>query len=229
MADQPVSMEVLGLTAQIVAAHVSNNAVPTDHLPSLIQDIYRALSGMGREAPVVQEKPAPAVPVKKSIFPDYLVCLEDGKKLKMLKRHLSTAYGMTPEQYREKWGAELCQTSLIAGQADRAGHQAARQEVARFGVTPPSSIRARPKLMLGAWGNGFIPPNFFTHPPARQACAAPCAAPAPATPAAAPPGPARRRSRENAVPPCQARPASHPAPAATRSGRYRHRPSAARG
>jgi predicted transcriptional regulator len=103
MADQPVSMEVLGLTAQIVAAHVSHNSVPADHLPSLIQDIYRTLSGMGREAPVIAEKPAPAVPVKKSIFPDYLVCLEDGKKLKMLKRHLSTAYDMTPEQYREKW------------------------------------------------------------------------------------------------------------------------------
>jgi predicted transcriptional regulator len=104
MADQPVSMEVLGLTAQIVAAHVSHNAVPADHLPSLIQDIYRTLSGMGQEAPIVADKQSPAVPVKKSIFPDYLVCLEDGKKLKMLKRHLSTAYAMTPEQYREKWG-----------------------------------------------------------------------------------------------------------------------------
>jgi len=104
MADQPVSMEVLGLTAQIVAAHVSHNAVPADHLPSLIQDIYRTLSGMGQEAPIVVDKQLPAVPVKKSIFPDYLVCLEDGKKLKMLKRHLSTAYAMTPEQYREKWG-----------------------------------------------------------------------------------------------------------------------------
>jgi predicted transcriptional regulator len=104
MADQPVSMEVLGLTAQIVAAHVSHNAVPADHLPSLIQDIYRTLSGMGQEAPIVADKQLPAVPVKKSIFPDYLVCLEDGKKLKMLKRHLSTAYAMTPEQYREKWG-----------------------------------------------------------------------------------------------------------------------------
>ncbi len=105
MADQPVSMEILGLTAQIVAAHVSNNAVPADHLPSLIHDIYRSLSGMGREAPqAAPEKPTPAVPVRKSVFPDYLVCLEDGKKLKMLKRHLSTAYGMTPEHYREKWG-----------------------------------------------------------------------------------------------------------------------------
>jgi predicted transcriptional regulator len=104
MADQPVSLDVLGLTAQIVSAHVANNTVPADQLPALIQTIYRTLSGMGREAPIVPEKPAPAVPVKKSIFPDYLVCLEDGKKLKMLKRHLSTAYAMTPDQYREKWG-----------------------------------------------------------------------------------------------------------------------------
>jgi predicted transcriptional regulator len=105
MADQPVSMDVLGLTAQIVAAHVSHNTVPPTHLPALIKDVYRTLSGMGREPePVVQNRPVPAVPVRKSIFPDYLVCLEDGKKLKMLKRHLNTSYDMTPEQYREKWG-----------------------------------------------------------------------------------------------------------------------------
>ncbi len=105
MADQPMSMDVLGLTAQIVAAHVANNVVPAGELASLIQDVYRTLSGVGHSAlPVVLEKPAPAVPVKKSVFPDYIVCLEDGKKLKMLKRHLSTAYDMTPEQYRERWG-----------------------------------------------------------------------------------------------------------------------------
>ena len=105
MADQPVSLDVLGLTAQIVAAHVSNNAVASDALSSLIHDVYKTLSGVGREAPpVVSEKPQPAVPAKKSVFPDYIVCLEDGKKLKMLKRHLKTAYNMTPEQYRERWG-----------------------------------------------------------------------------------------------------------------------------
>jgi predicted transcriptional regulator len=106
MADQPLSMEVLGLTAQIVAAHVSNNPVAPEGLPGLIQDVYRTLSGIGHDVPApapVHEKPAPAVPVKKSVFPDYLVCLEDGKKLKMLKRHLATSYNMTPEQYREKW------------------------------------------------------------------------------------------------------------------------------
>ena len=108
MAEQPLSMEMLGLTAQIVAAHVSNNAVAPEGVPGLIQDVYRTLNGIGREAPpaapAAVEKPQPAVPVKKSIFADHLICLEDGKHLKMLKRHLATAYNMTPEQYREKWG-----------------------------------------------------------------------------------------------------------------------------
>lgn len=104
MAEQPVSIDILGLTAQIVAAHVSHNPVAQDHLPGLIRDVYRSLSGIGVEAPPPPpEKQLPAVPVKKSVFADYLVCLEDGKQLKMLKRHLATAYNMTPEQYREKW------------------------------------------------------------------------------------------------------------------------------
>ena len=94
---------MLGLTAQIVSAHVSNNSVTIDALPSLIQDVYRTLAGVGRE-PVQPEKPQPAVPVKKSIFPDYIICLEDGKKLKMLKRHLKTSYNLSPDQYRDRWG-----------------------------------------------------------------------------------------------------------------------------
>ena len=102
MADQPVSLDVLGMTAQIVSAHVSNNPVPADELPGLINEVYRSLSGVGAQSPVA-EKPQPAVPVKKSVFPDHIVCLEDGKKLKMLKRHLKTAYDLTPEQYRERW------------------------------------------------------------------------------------------------------------------------------
>jgi predicted transcriptional regulator len=103
MAEQPVSMDVLGLTVQIVSAHVANNVVPNDELAGLIQLVYRTLSGVGRAAPLA-EKPAPAVPVRKSVFHDHIICLEDGKKLKMLKRHLQTAYGITPEQYRERWG-----------------------------------------------------------------------------------------------------------------------------
>ncbi|HTW27087.1 MAG TPA: MucR family transcriptional regulator [Acetobacteraceae bacterium] len=95
--------DVLGLTAQIVSAHVSNNAVTTDALPNLIQEVYKTLAGIGKE-PAAPDKPQPAVPVRRSVFPDHIVCLEDGKKLKMLKRHLKTAYNMTPEQYRERWG-----------------------------------------------------------------------------------------------------------------------------
>lgn len=103
MAESPANQNVLGLTAQIVAAHVSNNPVSPEALPALIQEVYKTLSGVGREPPV-PERPQPAVPVKRSIFPDYIVCLEDGKKLKMLKRHLKTAYNLSPEQYRDRWG-----------------------------------------------------------------------------------------------------------------------------
>jgi predicted transcriptional regulator len=103
MVENSASSTLLGLTAQIVSAHVSNNSVSTDALPALIQEVYKTLSGVGQE-PISLERPAPAVPVKKSVFPDHIVCLEDGKKLKMLKRHLKTAYNMTPEQYRERWG-----------------------------------------------------------------------------------------------------------------------------
>ena len=102
MTEQAESSDVLGLTAQIVSAHVSNNSIGAEALPSLIQDVYRTLAGVGKEQ-VLPDKQQPAVPVKKSVFPDYIICLEDGKKLKMLKRHLKTSYNMTPEQYREKW------------------------------------------------------------------------------------------------------------------------------
>jgi predicted transcriptional regulator len=102
MTEQADNADVLGLTAQIVSAHVSNNAIGADALPALIQDVYRTLAGVGKEQ-VLPDKQQPAVPVKKSVFPDFIICLEDGKKLKMLKRHLKTSYNMTPEQYREKW------------------------------------------------------------------------------------------------------------------------------
>ncbi|EFH09148.1 MucR family transcriptional regulator [Teichococcus cervicalis] len=107
MSEEQGGRELLGLTAQIVAAHVSNNSVPLTDVPSLIEQVHRTLSGLGSApvaASVPAERPQPAVPVKKSVTDEYLVCLEDGKKLKMLKRHLKTAYDMTPEQYRERWG-----------------------------------------------------------------------------------------------------------------------------
>lgn len=94
---------VLRLTAQIVAAHVEHNAVQADALPGLIEKVYHTLRDVG-QAPVEPSKPVPAVPIKQSIKPEFIVCLEDGKKLKMLKRHLMTAYKMTPAQYRSRWG-----------------------------------------------------------------------------------------------------------------------------
>lgn len=105
MVDNATNADLLGLTAEIVSAHVSNNPVSMTDLPSLITEVHRTLSSLGSvAAPVEVEKKPPAVAIKKSITPDYLVCLEDGKKLKMLKRHLQTAYNMSPDQYREKWG-----------------------------------------------------------------------------------------------------------------------------
>jgi|SRR5690625_2200537 len=104
MPETPKPTELLSLTSNIVAAHVSNNAVAPGDVPTLIRDVYDVLAEVGGTAPKEEERPVPAVPIKKSVTPDYLICLEDGKKLKMLKRHLKTAYGMTPEEYREKWG-----------------------------------------------------------------------------------------------------------------------------
>jgi len=95
--------DILALTTEIVAAHVSNNTVSVGDLPHLINQVYQSLSTIGSGAPPVVERPQPAVSVKKSITPEYIICLEDGKKLKMLKRHLKTAYNMTPEDYRERW------------------------------------------------------------------------------------------------------------------------------
>jgi predicted transcriptional regulator len=94
------------LTADIVAAYVSNHVVPIGDLGTLISDVHTALSTTSAPAPAatVVEKPKPPVPIKKSIEEDYLICLEDGQKFKSLKRHLMTHYNMTPEEYREKWG-----------------------------------------------------------------------------------------------------------------------------
>jgi predicted transcriptional regulator len=94
---------LLDLTTEIVAAHVSNNAVGMDELPLLISEIHRSLAALGTEPEPVQERLQPAISVKKSVTPDFIICLEDGKKLKMLKRHLMTSYGLTPEEYRERW------------------------------------------------------------------------------------------------------------------------------
>jgi len=95
--------ELLPLVTDIVAAHLSNNNVPSGELPQLIRDVYHALAATSAGGPVPAARPDPAVSIKKSVTADYIVCLEDGKKQKMLKRHLRTAHSMSPEQYRERW------------------------------------------------------------------------------------------------------------------------------
>lgn len=96
--------ELLALTTEIVASHVSNNTVAVSDLPEVIQKVYGSLNTLSPDPePQQVEKPQPAVAIKKSVTPEYIICLEDGKKLKMLKRHLKTRYDMTPEDYRKRW------------------------------------------------------------------------------------------------------------------------------
>ena len=94
---------ILALTTEIVSAHVSNNSTGRDTIPDLIQSVFDRLSALAGDEPAPTEF-TPAVPIRKSITDDHIICLEDGRRLKMLKRHLMTSYGMTPEAYRAKWG-----------------------------------------------------------------------------------------------------------------------------
>ncbi len=99
------SRDLLRMTTDVVSKYLSNNMVATSQVPELIAAVYDCFKNLGREAlPVAAEPPKPAVPIKKSIGDDYIICLEDGKKLKMLKRHLRTTYNLTPDDYRAKWG-----------------------------------------------------------------------------------------------------------------------------
>ncbi|WP_417667405.1 MucR family transcriptional regulator [Roseibium sp.] len=104
MTDSPVDANLIDLTADIVSAYVSNNTVASTDLPNLINEVYGALQRTATESLEPEPEPLkPAVPIKKSVMADYIICLEDGKKFKSLKRHLRTHYDMTPEEYREKW------------------------------------------------------------------------------------------------------------------------------
>jgi predicted transcriptional regulator len=102
--DGPQDNHFIELTADIVSAHVGNNSVAVSDLPLIIQKVYDALSGLQKPAEAPPEPLVPAVSIRTSVKPDYIVCLDDGKRLKMLRRHLMTHYGMTPDDYRAKWG-----------------------------------------------------------------------------------------------------------------------------
>ncbi|MGH1398832.1 MAG: MucR family transcriptional regulator [Alphaproteobacteria bacterium] len=104
MGEEITREDLLAYTSEIVASYVGNNAIAAQEIPALIDQVYKGLSNVGGNASLLADRPKPAVAIKKSITPDHIICLEDGKKLKMLKRHLNTAYGMSPDEYRERWG-----------------------------------------------------------------------------------------------------------------------------
>jgi len=138
---------LITLTSDIVAAHVSNNSVTVDDLPTLITAVYGALAGLGGPVAVVEEKPEPAVSVRASVKPDYIVCLEDGKKLKMLKRHLMTHYNMTPDDYRARWNLPADYPMVAPNYAEK------RRELAKkigLGRKPNVKRGRRPKAAAAA-------------------------------------------------------------------------------
>ncbi len=137
------------LTADIVSAHAANHNVAANDLPGLIANVYAALAGLGTAAARPEEKLVPAVPVRLSVKPDYIVCLESGRKLKMLKRHLMTRYGMTPDEYRGKWGLP-----------------------ADYPMVAPNYAKVRSELAksigLGSQGRGGRPKKAASKPAAKR-------------------------------------------------------------
>jgi predicted transcriptional regulator len=136
--------EVLDLTAQIVSAHLARNTVAIEELPALIREVYNALSTVGEAEVAEAGPPEPAVPVTKSVFPDYIVCLECGKRLTMLKRHLMAEHNMTVDQYRAKWGLPSNYPMVAPNYAKTRSELAKKMGLGRRRtVTPPAMKRAR--------------------------------------------------------------------------------------
>ena len=136
--------EILRMTAQIVAAYVGKNPVAADEVPDVIDTVYNSLRGLDRSgAEQGIEPPKPAVSIRQSVTPDYIVCLEDGKKLKMLKRHLRAVYDMTPEEYRTKWGLPTDYPMVAPNYAAKRSEFAKRIGLGRKkGERPPQPRRA---------------------------------------------------------------------------------------
>jgi predicted transcriptional regulator len=136
--------ELLALTAEIVAAHVGNNAVAGTEVAGLIQSVFDTLGRLAADEPVAAAEQTPAVPIRRSVTDNHIVCLEDGKKLKMLKRHLMTDHGMTPDEYRERWGLKRDYPMVAPN------YSAQRQTLARqLGLgrkpAPPPAPEPKPK------------------------------------------------------------------------------------
>jgi predicted transcriptional regulator len=133
--------DLIAMTAGIVSAYVTSNAVPVSELPTLIRSVHRALSGTGgSEAPSASAR-EPAVSIKRSITPDYLVCLEDGRRFKSLKRHLRTQYDLSPEQYRAKWGLPKDYPMVAPNYAKARSELAKQMGLGQGGRKPPRKGR----------------------------------------------------------------------------------------
>jgi predicted transcriptional regulator len=139
-AENDMKETLITLTSDIVAAHVSNNGVSVEDVPALITNVYGALASLGQSAPAPEKLPEPAVSIRSSVKPDHIVCLEDGKKLKMLKRHLMTHYNLTPDQYRQRWGLAADYPMVAPNYAEK------RRELAKkIGLgRKPGARRGRP-------------------------------------------------------------------------------------
>ena len=209
---------LLELTVQIVSAHLSKNQVPATGLPSLIEQVYGALSRAGAEpAPPPVEKQQPFVPAKRSVFPDYIICLEDGRKLKTLKRHLRSTFGLSPEQYREKWGLAADYPMVAPNYAE---HRSRLAKELGLGRKPAGEDEPAPRREAPAARQAELPVRSEpgAREPAREAKAEP----------ARDPKEGRRRSEPTAASvfakfPKNAAPeaAAEPAPAAGKKTRGR--------
>lgn len=146
MQDLEINMKetLITLTSDIVAAHLSNNDVAVGDVPGLITNVYNALANLGEVAVVEEAKPQPAVAIRNSVKPDYIVCLEDGKKLKMLKRYLRTNFNMSPEEYRARWGLAADYPMVAPSYAEKRRDLAKKIGLGRKPGTPaPKTRRAR--------------------------------------------------------------------------------------
>ena len=137
--------ELLALTAEIVAAHVGNNAVASTDLGGLIQSVFDTLRGLASDEPAVSVELTPAVPIRRSVTDDHIVCLEDGKKLKMLKRHLMTDHGLTPQEYRTKWDLKPDYPMVAPAYAAKRTELALKIGLGRKPAPPPAPEPEKPK------------------------------------------------------------------------------------
>lgn len=147
MPEDPIKSdaELLEMTADIVSAYVRNNPLPVAELARVISDTYEAISKLqGAPTPKAEEKPTPAVPIKKSVTPDFIICLEDGKKFKSLRRHLSTHYDLSPDAYRAKWGLPSDYPMVAPNYAAVRSAMAKAIGLGRKAVAPAPEVSAAP-------------------------------------------------------------------------------------